>query len=85
MSNPTIDALTAQVEVNKTVEGSALALINGIAARIQAAVDAAVAGGASAADLAPVTDEIASLKASSDALSAAITSNTPAAPAARKG
>lgn len=82
MANPTLDALAAQVTQNTSVEASALAVINGIAARIQAAVDAAIAGGASAADLAPVTDEIAALKASSDALSAAVQANTPAA---RKG
>ena len=80
MANPTLDALAAQVSSTNTVIGSATTLINGIAARIQAAVDAAVAGGASAADLAPVTDEVTALKAASDALAAAVQANTPAAP-----
>ena len=75
-----LDDLQAQVTASETVESSAVTLINGIAARIQAAVDAAVAGGATAAQLAPVTAEVAALKASSDALSAAVVANTPAAP-----
>ena len=85
MANATLDQLAAQVTANTNVEASALALINGIAARIQAAVDAVIAGGASAADLAPVTDEIAALKASSDALSAAVQANTTPPASARKG
>lgn len=76
MANTTLDALAAQVTATTDVEDSAIALINGIAARIQAAVDAAIAGGASAADLAPVTDEIAALKAKTDALAAAVQANT---------
>lgn len=79
MANPTLDALAAQVKANTDAEASAVIVINGIAARIQAAVDAAIAGGATAEDLKPVTDEIASMKASSDALSAAIVASTPAA------
>ena len=82
MPNPTLDALAAQVTATNTVIGSATQLINGIADRIQAAVDAAVAGGATAADLAPVTDEVNALKAASDALAAAVQANTPAAPPA---
>lgn len=79
MANPTLDALAAQVKANTDAEAAAVIVLNGIAARIQAAVDAAVAGGASAADLAPVQAEVDSLKASSDALSAAVVANTPAA------
>ncbi len=76
MSNPTIDSLTAQVTATLGVEASALALINGFAARIQAAIDAALAGGATAADLAPITAEVDSMKASADALAAAVTANS---------
>ena len=68
--------LAAAVEKATTVEASAAMLINGIAARIQAAVDAALANGASAADLAPITDEVSKLNAASDALSAAVAANT---------
>ncbi len=79
MANATLDALAAQVKANTDAEASAVTVITGIAARIQAAVDAAIAGGATAEDLKPVTDEVAALKASSDALSAAIVANTPSA------
>jgi hypothetical protein len=79
MSNPTIDALIAQIEATKQVEASATVLINGFAARIQTAVDTALAGGASAADLAPITDELTAIKAATDDLSAAVVANTPAA------
>ena len=79
MANVTIENLIAQVEASKTVEASATLLIKGIADRIQAAVNAALAGGATAAELAPVQAEVDSLKASTDALSEAIVANTPAA------
>ena len=71
--------LQAQVKANTDVEDSATLLINGIAARISAAVAAAIANGATASELAPVTDEIAALKKSADDLSAAVAANTPAA------
>jgi uncharacterized coiled-coil protein SlyX len=80
MPNQTLDALAAQVAATETVIDSAVTLINGIAGRIQAAVDAAVAGGASAADLAPVTQEVADLQARTQALAAAVSANTPPAP-----
>ncbi len=79
MPNPTLDALAAAVTNIETVADSAIALINGIAARIQAAVDAALAGGATAADLAPVQAEVDGLNAKATDLAAAVTANTPAA------
>lgn len=79
MANSILDALAAQVKAATDAEDSATLLINGIAARIQAAVDAAIAGGATAAELAPVQAEVDALKVSSDALSAAVVANTPAA------
>lgn len=79
MPNPVITALIEQVTKTRDVNASATTLINGIAARIQTAVDAAIQNGATAAELAPVTDEIALLNNSSTALSDAITANTPAA------
>lgn len=75
MSNPTLDALAAQVTATNGVIDSATTFINGVAARIQAAVDAALANGATADQLAPVNDEITALKAKSDALAAAIAAN----------
>lgn len=79
MANPILDSLAQQVQANVDAESSAVTVLNGIAARIQTAVDAALANGATAAELQPVTDEVTALKASSDALSAAIVANTPAA------
>jgi hypothetical protein len=79
MANVTLDALAAQVKAATDAEDSATLLINGFAARVQAAVDAAIANGATAAELAPVQDEVNALKASSDALAAAVVANTPAA------
>ena len=67
-----LDDLTAQVAANKTVIDSALALINGIAARITAA-------GTDPAALAALTT---SLKSEDDTLAAAVATNTPAPPAA---
>jgi len=79
MPSPTLDALAAAVTKATTVEASALALITGIGARIQTAVSAAVANGATAAELAPVQAEADALSASADALAAAVLANTPAA------
>ncbi len=75
MANPTLDNLAAAVTKIEGVADSAIALINGIAARIQAAVDAAISGGATAADLAPVQAEVDGLNAKADALSAAVAAN----------
>lgn len=65
-----IDDLTAQVAENTTVEGSAITLIQGIAAQLAAA-------GTDPAKLAALQTQ---LKASGDALAAAVAANTPAAP-----
>jgi len=68
--------LIAQIEATDTVLDSAVAFINGQAARIQAAVDAALAIGATAAQLQPVQDEVTAMKAKADAVAAAIVANT---------
>jgi hypothetical protein len=74
-----IDDLEAQVTVNKTVEGSAKVLIDGFQARLQAGIDAALAGGATAAQVSVLVADAAALKASSDDLAASVAANTPAA------
>jgi len=79
MPNPVLEQLRLQVEKNKEVEASAVVLINGIAGRIQAAVDKAIANGATAEELAPVSDEVTALNASATALGDAVAANTPAA------
>lgn len=76
MSNPTLDALAAAITKATTVEASAIQLINGVSARIQAAVEAALANGATAEELAPVQAEADALSASADALAAAVNANT---------
>ena len=66
-----IDDLTAQVAQNTSVEESAVTLINGLAAQLAAA----------GTDPAKLTALQTSLAASAKDLAAAITANTPAAPA----
>lgn len=84
MPNSILDALSQQVKANTDCEDSATLLITGIAARIQAAVDKAIAGGATAAELEPVQAEVDAMKRSADALAAAVLANTPAATAKKK-
>lgn len=68
---PQLQALSDQVAANSTVTKSALALINGLAAQILASVN----------DPAALTALAASLKNDDDSLAAAVSANTPAAPA----
>lgn len=70
--NPILQALADQVTATNGVMASATTLITGFSARLEAAVAAALAGGATAAQLAPISDEVAAMKASSDALAAAV-------------
>lgn len=77
----TLAALQAAVANEVAVDTSAITLINGISARVQAAVDVAISGGATAEQLAPVQAEVDQLNASATALAAAVQTNTPAAPA----
>lgn len=74
--NPTLQKLSDSVTAMTTVAASATTLINGIAQRIQDAVTAAIANGATADQLKPVSDEADALTASATALSAAIAANT---------
>ncbi len=73
-----LDDLNTAVTNATTVQASATALITGFAARQQAAIDAAIANGATAAQLAPVQAEVDALNASAANLAAAVTANTPA-------
>jgi len=67
-----IDALAAEVEKNTQVDQSAIVLIQGLADQIAAV----------ATDPAKVTELAAKLKASTDALAAAVAANTVAEPVA---
>jgi hypothetical protein len=71
--------LDAEVTKATTVMSSAVILIKGIAARVQTAVSAALANGATAQELAPVQAEVDALAASSTDLANAVIENTPAA------
>lgn len=75
--NTILDALAAQIKANTDAEASAVVLINGFAARVQAAVTAALAGGATVTELAPIQAEIDAMNASASALASAVVANTP--------
>lgn len=68
--------LQAAVTRATTVAASATTLIRGIGGRVQSAVDAAIANGATAEQLAPVQDEVNALNASITELGAAVSENT---------
>lgn len=76
-----LDNLAAAVTNATNVQDGAATLISGFAARTQAAIDAAVANGATAEQLAPVQNEVDALNTSATALAAAVAANTVAAPA----
>lgn len=79
MANPVLQQLADQVSATTTVEASAVTLINGFTARIDAAVQAAIANGATESELAPITDEVTAMKASAQSLADAVAANTPVA------
>lgn len=75
MANPILSDLADSVTAARGAMQSATTLINGIAARIDAAVAAAIANGATAEELAPVSAESTALKADATALSTAVAAN----------
>lgn len=68
-----LNALEIEVARNTEVDNSAIALINGLAAKIQELID-------SGADPAKLQAFVDSMKSSSDALAAAVAANTPGQP-----
>jgi hypothetical protein len=80
MAAANIDPLIAQVKADDAVVDSAVIWINGSLARIQAAVAAALASGATQAELQPLVDEIALQKTKVQAVADAIVANTPVVP-----
>jgi hypothetical protein len=68
-----LDALKAQVQANTDAEASAIEMINGLAAKIAELASS----GATPAELQALSDQ---LKASADALGAAILANTEVVP-----
>jgi len=75
MASKILDDLKEQVKATVGAEESAVIAFQGFAARQQAAIDAALANGATAEELKPVQDEVTALKNSSDALAAAVVAN----------
>lgn len=79
MPNPILDDLRAAVTRNTEVDQSAIVLINGIAGKVEAAVTAALANGATEAELAPIVEVVAAFRASNEELAAAVAAGTTAA------
>lgn len=77
-----IAALQASVANLVTVDESAIMLIRGIGAQIQTAVDAALAQGATQAQLQALVDLKATIDAKDTDLAAAVAENTPTPPPA---
>lgn len=78
MSAPSIiGQLQQAVAAEDTVIESAIVLINGIAAQINTAIAAALAGGATGAQLAPLNNVVADITAQTTALANAVQANTP--------
>lgn len=75
MASPVPQAVIDQIRNTNGVIDSATLLINTFSSRIQTAVDAALANGATAAELQPVTDELASINAKTAALASAVAAN----------
>jgi len=76
LANPVLGDLTAAVSNIVGVVDSAVALINGIAARVEAAVAAALVNGATEAELAPVAAEVAALNENAAKLAEAVAANS---------
>ncbi len=71
-----LNELSAQVAATVSAEASAVALIDGFGAKLDAAVAEALANGASAAELTPLTDLSTVLKEKSAELAAAVAANS---------
>lgn len=72
MANPIIGTLTTEVNETIGVVKSAVVVLNGVQSRIDAAVAAAIANGATEAELAPFTDLSAALDSETNALANAV-------------
>ena len=70
-----MDPLIAEIDRTKGILASCKVFIDGDAARIQAGIDAALAGGATAAQLATLQSHVDDMKAKSDEVAAALAAN----------
>jgi hypothetical protein len=75
MTNPVVGTLVTDVTNARGAMSSATVLLNGFQTRLDAAVAAALANGASAAELQPLTDLSAAFEADTTALAAAVAAN----------
>lgn len=74
-----IAALQASVAHDTEVEASAITLLSGLKTQLDAAIAAAVAAGATSAELQALTDLSTTIDSNASALSDAVAANTPAA------
>jgi hypothetical protein len=79
MANQAIQDLTDEITEAESVIDGAVTFVNGVPALIAAAVQAAIANGATAAELAPVSQLGNDLKTKAAALKDALVANTPTA------
>ena len=75
MPNPVLDDLTSNVTKAEGAMDSATVLINGIQAKLDAAVAKALENGATAVELAPLSSLSTELGSKADALAAAVAAN----------
>jgi hypothetical protein len=80
MPNQAITDLTDEITEANTILDGAVIFINGVPALIDTAVQAAIANGATAAELSPVRALGADLKTKAEALRDALVANTPKPP-----
>lgn len=73
-----IDDLVQEVSEDLTVMDGAITFIKGVPDLVQAAIDKALANGATEAQLAPVTQVVTELQAKRQALQDALAANVPA-------
>jgi hypothetical protein len=71
------EAVREITESREVIRG-ATTLVNSITERIRLAVEAALQNGATAEELAPVTEALAALDADANELASAVAANTPA-------
>jgi hypothetical protein len=84
MANQALTDLISEVNRTTTLDDSILAFLQGVPGLIQTAVDAAMANGASAAELQPLTQLKTDLSSKNDLIVAAMSTNTPAAALRKK-
>lgn len=75
MTNPVLGELQTAVDKTEGVMESATVLINGFAARLQTAIEQALANGATEVELQPFIDEVSQLNAGANSLAEAVANN----------